>query len=336
MMDEVAHTPWSASLTGGEFNEIFDARNSAVQADAQAKLAELPQSATLREGMVLYDIARDALAARSGITHEPMDSDSILRECNRIMMLNGYPDAQLEGKSNIGMGDLPAAWNGVSWNQEFKLYDDKSLVDVSRRAAFPVIETSADPEHSRGDASASPSEASRGDASASPSEASRGDALASPSEPEPAPAQTAPLAWDPELDSVNAQYEPVQGLNPGDKYWRLTGAEFLPAGNEEGQAGGRHHIYYRVKDENGNNIVGAGIAMGWPDGQSNDATKPDEGGLGNQPMYASFAPERGEKGPYSAWVTANGLPSDKVNGLGLPLNQHVAYVLTYELATWGQ
>jgi hypothetical protein len=261
------------------------------------------------------------------------------------MVLNGYPDAQLEGKSNLTMADLPNAWNGVSWGQEFKLYDGATLKTQPAQspegteidfANTPLPELDQPPEGApiavsaevpgSADGSSAPAVAMESPGSADGSSAP--DAIVAPA--------AASVYWDPELDTVNAGLQPVQGLNPGDKYWKLVGAEFLPPGNEQGQAGGRHHIYYRVNDENGNAIVGAGIAMGWQDGQSHDVTKPDEGGLGNQPMYASFAPDRGEKGGYFAFVTANGLPSDKVDGLGLPGNQHVAYMLTYQLATWGQ
>jgi hypothetical protein len=45
-------------------------------------------------------------------------------------------------------------------------------------------------------------------------------------------------------------------------------------------------------------------------------------------MWASFAPDRGEQGPYSAWV--DGAPSDRVSGLGLPLKHHVNFRLTWK------
>ncbi|HEY9784876.1 MAG TPA: C39 family peptidase [Candidatus Obscuribacterales bacterium] len=85
--------------------------------------------------MVLYDIARESLLARSAFTKEPTDSDAIMRECNRIMVLNGYADANLDGKSGIGYARLPKSWNSVSWGQEFKLYGEGDLAKFAQEAA---------------------------------------------------------------------------------------------------------------------------------------------------------------------------------------------------------
>ncbi len=97
-----------------------------------AALNNLPKSATLESGKVLYDLASDSLAERAKLTGEPVNSDSILRECNRIMVENGYPDAHLDGKSHITMQDLPAAWNGVRYGQNFKLYSDQELAKYAK------------------------------------------------------------------------------------------------------------------------------------------------------------------------------------------------------------
>jgi hypothetical protein len=314
-------------------------------ADARAQLEQLPQTDTLERGMVLYDIAKESLVARSALTNEATDSDSILRECNRIMVLNGYPDANLEGRSNITMADLPRAWNGVRWDQEFKLYDDAALDQYAKLAAEAGVQPAADESSGPPAPPVGPDMAPDVVPDAAPDLEPQGaDVTPQPEvvpqpEVQPGSAEAEPTVaavnWDPQLDEMNASLEHPQGLKPGDKYWRLVAADFMPAGNGEGESGGRHHILYNVLDENGNPIVGAGIAMAWPDGQSNDVTKPDDGGRGNQAMYASFAPDRGESGSYSAFVTANGLPSDRVNGLGLPLKEHVSYNLTFQLATWG-
>jgi hypothetical protein len=119
--------------------------------DALRSLGQLDQADTLERGMVLYDIARKALVDRSAITGEQTDHDSIMRECNRIMVLNGYPDANLEGKSNIKMGDLPRAWNGVRWDQEFKLYDEAALSKFAGMAADsqPSADGDSEPQEQR-------------------------------------------------------------------------------------------------------------------------------------------------------------------------------------------
>lgn len=484
------------------------------------KLGQLEQSDTLEKGMVLYDIAREALAARGSITDEKVDHDTIMRECNRIMVLNGYPDAHLEGKTDIGMGDLPRAWNGVRWNQEFKLYDESTLnafSDLALQNADPPPPAQGDPPPAQGDPppaqgdtppartsvedangffvcqfldrrfnpNGHPSSNDCGPAALSmiaryhdvqltdpelgPIEAGNADpaqlisavryamtgardeqkftglgqmetaaaamgldaskvkgltdldlALDSgkmvilsgnpkdyqadlgltygrggtiydgghfitvvgrqgndyivndpanhggsmtltreqvekyvsyvnpenmglavfkgPNDRTDPGGQPAPvhqeIEWDTRLDALNASFVPIQDLKPGQQYWRLVSAKYLPAGEGEGESRGRHHIFYKVLDESGQPQAGKSISMSWADGQSSDVTKGEDEFRGNQPLYASFAPERGERGPYSAFVTADGLSSDKVQGLGLPLKQHVSYELTFQLSTW--
>ncbi|RIK21176.1 MAG: hypothetical protein DCC52_14255 [Chloroflexi bacterium] len=46
---------------------------------------------------------------------------------------------------------------------------------------------------------------------------------------------------------------------------------------------------------------------------------------------SSFAPDREERGPLTVFV--EGLPSDDVNGMGLPLRRHVQYILTWRRVT---
>lgn len=70
----------------------------------------LPKEIKLRPGESLYGVAKEVLAARTGNTRP--GNDEIFRECNRIMVLNGFKDAGLDGKKNITSADLPAQWNG--------------------------------------------------------------------------------------------------------------------------------------------------------------------------------------------------------------------------------
>jgi len=48
------------------------------------------------------------------------------------------------------------------------------------------------------------------------------------------------------------------------------------------------------------------------------------------PEYGCNFGMYGMLGSYSAW--ADGLPSDKVTGMGLPMKQHVTYYLTFQRA----
>ncbi len=96
---------------------------------------DLPKATKLEKGKVLWDIASASLRERAQLTGEATDKDAIFREVNRIMVLNGYPDANIDGKSGISMRDLPSAWNHVSTNQEFHLYDEQQLAEMKQKAA---------------------------------------------------------------------------------------------------------------------------------------------------------------------------------------------------------
>ena len=107
---------------------------------------------------------------------------------------------------------------------------------------------------------------------------------------------------------------------PGQLYWKLIRAEYQ--GPDESD--GKHHIYFKVEDEQGKPLEYQRVWQGWPDDKT-DATT-NEAGETNIPLWASFSPEH-EAGPYTAWV--DGLPSDRVTGMGLPLKRQVNFLLTW-------
>ncbi|MBI3741075.1 MAG: carboxypeptidase regulatory-like domain-containing protein [Chloroflexi bacterium] len=149
-----------------------------------------------------------------------------------------------------------------------------------------------------------------------------------PTQPIPPPT-TIGLDWDARLTSeLNILLEPAT-ISPGQKYWKLIRAKYLPPGDAPGTAQGRVNIYYTVLDENGFPVVNQKVWQQWPDDRAAGTTDGD--GVTNFGMTgdSSFDPKppRSQRGPYSAYV--DGLPSDKVVGLGLPLRQHVVYELTW-------
>jgi hypothetical protein len=89
--------------------------------------------------------------------------------------------------------------------------------------------------------------------------------------------------------------------------------------------GGDHHIYLEVIDESGNRIVGQRVIV------QNGGTATLVIGNNPYPEYGANFPMYGMLGSYTAWV--EGLPSDKVVGMGLPMNQHVTFYLTFQRAT---
>ncbi len=130
-----------------------------------------------------------------------------------------------------------------------------------------------------------------------------------------------PLDWDPRLDALNITLEEAP-VEAGQPYWRLVRAEYLSM--EE--ANGKHHINYTLLDEQGKPVPFQRVWQGWPEDRA-DATT-NEQGEATIPIWASYAPDRHECGPYVAWV--DGLPSDCVQGIGLPFKRQVSFALTWQ------
>ncbi|MBI4787578.1 MAG: hypothetical protein HY782_11085 [Chloroflexi bacterium] len=129
-----------------------------------------------------------------------------------------------------------------------------------------------------------------------------------------------PVDWDPRLDALRVRIEPCQ-CSAGEMYWKLISAEYQGPDESEG----KHHIFFVTQDEQGNPVGYQRVWQGWPDDKT-DATT-NELGQANIPLWASFSPDRGETGPYFAWV--DGLPSERVTGMGLPLKRQVCFILTW-------
>lgn len=104
-------------------------------------------------------------------------------------------------------------------------------------------------------------------------------------------------------------------------------------------AGGAHHIFARVLDFDGKPIVAQDQLICWSDGvqllgQENFAqyikmtiTPKARSGWGNQPIWSSFSPERGETGPW-AWCPRGA--ADVMVGGGLPNNLHVSWFVVWQ------
>lgn len=159
-------------------------------------------------------------------------------------------------------------------------------------------------------------------------------ALAAPAEeptatpvPEAPVAAAAPRKIDPRIPQLGVSVEDA-AANPGQQYWRLIEARW----EDEQQAGGKHHIYVDVLDENGVRLVGQPVTVYWGDGNHTapleDKPAPDLGF--NYQMYASG---------YAYNVRVEGLPSDVVKGAGMGdltdrfKGIHVAYYFVFQRAT---
>ncbi|MFN8445657.1 MAG: cyclic nucleotide-binding domain-containing protein [Caldilineaceae bacterium] len=133
--------------------------------------------------------------------------------------------------------------------------------------------------------------------------------------------------WDSRLDQLGVKVTDAS-VAPGQQYWRLVEARW----EDESQAGGKHHLFVEVRDENGARIVGQPVTAFWGDGSytgpTEDKAAPDY--AWNYDMYAAG---------YAYSVKVEGLPSDVLSGAGLgDLNKrffriHVAYYLVYQKTT---
>jgi hypothetical protein len=169
-----------------------------------------------------------------------------------------------------------------------------------------------------------------------PVEVFAADAFAAPVEipptetpaPEAPPPAAAPSRnLDPRLAQLGIAIDEAQA-SPGQPYWRLIEARW----EDEQQAGGKHHIYVDVLDENGNRIVGQPVTVWWGDGNYTapleDKPAPDLGF--NYQMYASG---------YAYNIKVEGLPSDVARGAGMGdlVNRfkgiHTAYYFVFQRAT---
>ncbi len=146
--------------------------------------------------------------------------------------------------------------------------------------------------------------------------------------PPPPPPEIFPteieFEWDWRLDALGVTLDPARVL-PGRDYWKLVRAIY----QAPDESGGTHHIRYSVLDENAKPVANQTVWQGWAEDKTSATT--DAEGETEIPLWTSFAPEEGESGAYAAWV--DGLPSDRVQGLGLPHSHHVNFVLTWQRAT---
>jgi len=128
------------------------------------------------------------------------------------------------------------------------------------------------------------------------------------------------VEWDWRLDALNVAVEPAQ-VEAGLMYWKLVRAIY----QGPGESNDTHQIVYTVVNERNEPVEYQKVKQGWSDGETEAIT--NERGEARIPLWLGYAPDRDECGAYSAWV--EGLPSDRVVGLGLPAKRHVSFLLTW-------
>ena len=153
-----------------------------------------------------------------------------------------------------------------------------------------------------------------------------------------------PTVVGPTLTPIDWKMPPWTSVEPaavavGQKYWRLVKAVYF----DEASAGGRVNIFVGVLDETGKGITDIPVKMEWGAGESTTRKTEDKFDYFLQPYNlsivathdmaagSSFAPDRGERGGYT--ISVEGLPSEAVDGMGLPLRRHVAFLLVFQRTT---
>lgn len=136
------------------------------------------------------------------------------------------------------------------------------------------------------------------------------------------PVAAAPeLDWDTRLSDMNVTVTPAEA-KPGKAIWKLVRAALDP------QTQG---VFFDVLDELGHGLAGQEVILSWAGGMGRKATEqrdlPAHGA--DFPIGGSYNPSAGP-GPYSAWV--DGLPGERVIGLGLPHGQPAGFVLAFQRA----
>lgn len=135
------------------------------------------------------------------------------------------------------------------------------------------------------------------------------------------------LDWDKNLDAIKVAMTPAQAAS-GAAYWRLIRASYDPS------ASGRCVVYCEVQNEKGERVVGQQLTLSWPGGSGTTKTenKPAPEFAANFGLGSSYDPAEGG-GPFTVGV--DGLPSDKVTGLGRPQGRDAIFYMTWRRTTAG-
>jgi hypothetical protein len=140
----------------------------------------------------------------------------------------------------------------------------------------------------------------------------------------PVPEPKALIKWDERLDWVGVKLVPAPAVH-GAPYWKLVSAKL----EDPKESGGRHHIYIRMIDENGQLAEGATLTVSWADGKQ-PLTMERKRGNDIYDIYGANFPMYAPPGSYR--VAADGI-SDTVTDFGMPFKQHVNYLLVFQRVT---
>jgi hypothetical protein len=140
-----------------------------------------------------------------------------------------------------------------------------------------------------------------------------------------------PDVWDSDMPLSTTYHAPT--VASGQAYWRLVEGYFYPS-DVSASVGGDHHIYFQAKDFNGTLLEGQQGMATLYDNQLFAVTKGAiDGYRGDIPMYGTgwFSADINDSpGPYSFQMTQGGLPSYRVDGMGMHNNYHTTWWLVFQ------
>jgi hypothetical protein len=142
---------------------------------------------------------------------------------------------------------------------------------------------------------------------------------------------TPPAVWDADMPASTTYHSPT--VVSGQPYWQLVEARFYPP-DVSATVGGDHHIMFKALDFNGTALEGqSGIATFF----DNTAVAQTKGAvdqyLGNVPMFGTnwcTNDINSSPGPYSFQMAQGGLPSTRVDGMGMHCNHHTTWLLIFQ------
>jgi len=145
-----------------------------------------------------------------------------------------------------------------------------------------------------------------------------------PVTPTATPQPSKPACWDPYLDTLGVTVERRNGEWELVAAWTTTNGQWDPViacakAWQTDQLGGDHNAFARAQIDNSLPMPGVTMALIWPGGGDTRIT--DGTGWNNMPLAGqNWNPANGP-GPYTMFVFGG----DKLNGFGMPNNQHVSF-----------
>lgn len=134
--------------------------------------------------------------------------------------------------------------------------------------------------------------------------------------------------WDPRLDKLNVRVIPADKptFRLVEAYFQDNNDPLHPQDKEASEAKNNIRIMVGVVDARGRAMTNVRVIQHFGDEDAFGLTNPTGYVDFDQSGDSSFDPQKGQNGAYTIYVPGG----DKVVGLGLPLRQHVQYLLKFQ------